>query len=229
MPITGGYKDRMFTYGIAGLEGVKKIENDDFSPLIEKALSLPEANMVSTKKVSTGYHHRTVLALAPKIIEALKAGKIRRFFVIAGCDAPGNGGDYFRELALSLPKDCVILSTSCGKYRFNDHDFGSIDGIPRYLDFGQCNNSISMIKVAEGLAEALGCSVNELPLTIVLSWFEQKAVAILLGLLSLGVKKIYLGPKAPEFLTPNVLKMLQENFDLKMTGDVKKDMAVMLG
>ncbi len=228
MPITGKYSDRMFTYGLTGLEGVKKIENNDFSPLIEKALSLPDAHADSDKKITTGFHHNTVLKLAPKILEAVKAGKIRRFFVIAGCDAPGKGGDYFRELALSLPKDCILLTTSCGKYRFNDHDFGEIDGIPRYLDFGQCNNSISMVKIASVLANALGCGVNDLPLTVVLSWFEQKAVAILLGLLSLGVKNIYLGPKFPEFLTPGVAKVLQDNFNLKLTGNAREDLEEML-
>lgn len=228
MPVIGKYSDRMFTYGIAGLEGVKRIEDNDFSPMIEKTLSLPDANIKSDKTLATGFHHSAVLKLAPKILEAVKAGKIRRFFVIAGCDAPGKGGEYFRELALSLPKDCILLTTSCGKFRFNDHDFGDIEGIPRYLDFGQCNNSISLIKIASALADALGCGVNDLPLTIVLSWFEQKAVSILLGLLSLGVKNIYIGPKLPEFLTPGVVKVLQDNFSLKLAGDAQKDLKVML-
>ncbi len=224
----GNYKDRMFTYGVAGLEGVQKIENNDFAPLIEKALSLPPARIDSDKTLTTGYHHNTVLALAPKILDAVKSGKIKRFFVIAGCDAPGST-EYYRSLALSLPEDCILLTTSCGKFRFNDHDFGEIDGIPRYLDFGQCNNSISLVKVASGLADALGCSVNDLPLTIVLSWFEQKAVAILLGLFSLGVRNIYLGPKAPEFLSENIAKALADNFGLKLTGDVETDLKGMLG
>lgn len=229
MPIKGSYADRFFTYGVTGLEGVQKIKGEDFTPVIEKALSLPEANMQSDKTLSTGFHHETVLSIAPQIIDAVKAGKIKRFFVIAGCDKPGKGGDYYRELALSVPADCVIITTSCGKYRFNDHDFGTIDGIPRYIDLGQCNNSGSAVKIAVALAEAFDCSVNDLPLSIVLSWFEQKAVAILLGLLSLGVKNIYLGPNPPEFLTPNVVKVLQDNFNIKLTGNPQEDLAAMLG
>lgn len=231
MPIKGTYSDRFFSYGVAGLEGVNKIENEDFTPIIEKALSLPEANMASDKTLTTGYHHETVLSLAPLIIEAVKKGQIRRFFVIAGCDAPGKGGEYYRELALSLPEDCVVLTTSCGKYRFNDHDFGTVPGtgIPRYIDLGQCNNSGSAVKIAVALAGAFGCSVNELPLSIVLSWFEQKAVAILLGLFSLGVKNIYIGPKPPEFLSPGVVQVLQDTFNLKLTGNAKDDLAAMLG
>ncbi|TYP49225.1 hydroxylamine reductase [Thermosediminibacter litoriperuensis] len=231
MHIKGSYSDRFFSYGVAGLEGVQKIKNDDFTPVIEKALSLPPANVDADKKVITGFHHVTVLKIAPEVIEAVKAGKIRRFFVIAGCDTPGSGNDYYRQLALSLPQDCVILTTSCGKFRFNDVDYGTVPGtnIPRYIDLGQCNNSISAVKIAAALAQAFNCSVNDLPLTIVLSWFEQKAVAILLGLLSLGVKNIYVGPKAPEFFTPGVVKVLQDNFNLKLISDVNKDLAEMLG
>lgn len=229
MPIKGSYADRFYSYDVTGLEGVHKIENDDFTPLIEKALSLPEANMESEKVLSTGFHHETVLGIAPQIIDAVKAGKIKRFFVIAGCDKPGKGGEYYRELALSVPEDCVIITTSCGKFRFNDHDFGTIDGIPRYIDLGQCNNSGSAVKIALALAEAFDCSVNELPLSIVLSWFEQKAVAILLGLFSLGVKNIYVGPNPPEFFTGNVVKVLQDNFDLKLTGNAQEDLKAMLG
>jgi hydroxylamine reductase len=229
MPIKGSYADRFFSYEVTGLEGVQKIENDDFTPLIEKALSLPEANMESDKVLSTGFHHETVLKIAPEIIEAVKAGKIRRFFVIAGCDKPGKGGEYFRELALSVPDDCIIITTSCGKFRFNDHDYGTIDGIPRYIDLGQCNNSGSAVKIAVALAEAFDCTVNDLPLSIVLSWFEQKAVAILLGLFSLGVQNIYIGPNPPEFLSDNVVKVLQDNFNLKLTGNAQEDLKAMLG
>ena len=230
MPVKGSYSDRFFSYDVAGLEGVRKIENDDFAPLIEKALSLPEANTDSGKTLVTGYHHTTVLDLAPAVVEAVKAGKIRRFFVIAGCDAPGKGGNYYRELALSVPEDCVILTTSCGKFRFNDHDFGTIAGtsIPRYIDLGQCNNSGSAVKIAVALAEAFHCSVNELPLSIVLSWFEQKAVAILLGLFSLGIQNIRIGPKAPEFLSPGIVEALQANFNLILTGDPQEDLRAML-
>ncbi len=231
MPIKGTYFDRFFSYDVHGLEGVRKIENNDFTPLIEKALSLPEANVQSDKTLITGYHHETVLGLAPEIIDAVKTGKIRRFFVIAGCDAPGKGGEYYRELALSIPQDCVILTTSCGKFRFNDHDYGTVPGtnIPRYIDLGQCNNSSSAVKIAVALANAFNCTVNDLPLSIVLSWFEQKAVAILLGLFSLGVKDIRIGPKAPEFLSEGVIKVLQDTFNLKLIGDAKTDLQEMLG
>lgn len=230
MPIRGTYADRMFSYDVTGLEGVQKIENNDFTPLINRALELPEANINSDKVLTTGFHHQTVLGLAPEIIEAVKAGKIKRFFVIAGCDAPGKGNEYYRELATSLPKECVILTTSCGKFRFNDVDYGTVPGtnIPRYIDLGQCNNSISAVKIALALADAFECSVNDLPVSIVLSWFEQKAVAILLGLFSLGVKDIRIGAKAPEFITPGVLNVLVENFGLKLIGDPQEDMKEML-
>ncbi|EKS8373984.1 hydroxylamine reductase, partial [Bacillus cereus] len=183
MPIKGSYSDRFFSYDIAGLEGVQKIENDDLTPLIQKALELPEVHMESDEQLVTGFHHNTVLSLAPEIIDAVKEGKIKRFFVIAGCDAPGKGGEYYRELATSLPPETVILTTSCGKFRFNDVDYGVVPGteIPRYIDLGQCNNSISTVKIVAALADAFQCEVNELPVSIVLSWFEQKAVAILLG------------------------------------------------
>ncbi|AKL97012.1 hydroxylamine reductase Hcp [Clostridium aceticum] len=231
MPIKGSYSDRFWSYGNCGLEGTEKIINDNFTPIIEKALSLPKANIKSDKVLTTGFHHNTVLSIAPEIIDAVKAGKIKRFFVIAGCDAPTKGRDYYRELANTLPKECVILTTSCGKFRFNDIDFGTVPGtqIPRYIDLGQCNNSGSAAKIAIALAEAFGCGVNDLPLTIVLSWFEQKAVAILLGLFSLGVKNIYIGPSAPAFVTPGVLKVLQDTFNLQLiSGDAKEDLPKML-
>jgi hydroxylamine reductase len=230
MPIKGTYADRFFSYEVAGLEGVRKIENDDFTPLIETALSLPDANIESDQTLVTGFHHQTVLGLAPDIIEAIRSRKIRRFFVIAGCDAPGRGGEYYRELALSLPKDTVILTTSCGKFRFNDVDYGTVPGteIPRYIDLGQCNNSGSTVKIALALADAFGCEVNELPISIVLSWFEQKAIAILLGLFSLGIRDIRIGPKVPEFLSPGVVKFLQETFGLKTIGNAQEDLAEML-
>ncbi|MFB5548787.1 hydroxylamine reductase [Bacillus cereus] len=230
MPIKGSYSDRFFSYDIAGLEGVQKIENDDFTPLIQKALELPEVHMESDEQLVTGFHHNTVLSLAPEIIDAVKEGKIKRFFVIAGCDAPGKGGEYYRELATSLPPETVILTTSCGKFRFNDVDYGVVPGteIPRYIDLGQCNNSISTVKIAAALADAFQCEVNELPVSIVLSWFEQKAVAILLGLFSLGIQDIRIGPKAPEFISPGVLDVLQETFGLKPITNAAEDMAMML-
>jgi hydroxylamine reductase len=230
MPIKGSYADRMFTYDITGLENVRKIKNDDFTPLIERALELPDAHLESDKTLLTGFHHETVLGLAPEVIEAVKAGKIKRFFVIAGCDAPGNGGEYYRELATSLPPETVILTTSCGKFRFNDMDYGVVPGtnIPRYIDLGQCNNSGSAVIIAKALADAFGCEVNDLPVSIVLSWFEQKAVAILLGLFSLGIKDIRIGPKPPEFISEGVLKVLQDTFNLKLIGNAEADMNEML-
>lgn len=184
-------------------------------------------------KFSVGYpyvKYNTVLSLAPEIIDAVKEGKIKRFFVIAGCDAPGKGGEYYRELATSLPAETVILTTSCGKFRFNDVDYGIVPGteIPRYIDLGQCNNSISTVKIAAALADAFQCEVNELPVSIVLSWFEQKAVAILLGLFSLGIQDIRIGPKAPEFISSSVLDVLQETFGLKLITTAAEDMDMML-
>jgi hydroxylamine reductase len=231
MPIKGSYADRMFTYEVTGLENVRKIENDDFSMLIEKALELPEANMDSEETLVTGFHHETVIGLAPEVIDAVKSGKIKRFFVIAGCDAPGKGGEYYRELATSLPPEAVILTTSCGKFRFNDVDYGVVPGtnIPRYLDLGQCNNSVSTVKIAKALADAFDCDVNELPVSIVLSWFEQKAVAILLGLFSLGIQDIRIGPKPPEFISDGVMEVLQETFNLKLITTAQEDLETMMG
>ncbi|BAH45701.1 hydroxylamine reductase [Brevibacillus brevis] len=231
MPIRGSYADRFFSYDITGLENVTKIEENDFAPLIEKALSLPEVSIESELTLTTGYHHKTVLGIAPEIIQAVKEGKIKRFFVIAGCDAPGKGGEYYRELATSLPPEAVILTTSCGKFRFNDVDFGTVPGtdIPRYIDLGQCNNSVSTITIAAALADAFECEVNELPVSIVLSWFEQKAVAILLGLFSLGIQDIRIGPKLPEFIQPGVLQVLQDLFHIQLIGDAQEDMKQMLG
>ena len=230
MPIKGSYADRMFSYEVAGLENVQKIEGEDFSPLINRALELPEANIESDETLVTGFHHQTVIGLAPEIIQAVKDKKIKRFFVIAGCDAPGKGGEYYRELATSLPPEAVILTTSCGKFRFNDVDYGTVPGtdIPRYIDLGQCNNSVSTVKIAMALADAFECEVNELPVSIVLSWFEQKAVAILLGLFSLGIQDIRIGPKPPEFISDGVMQVLQETFNLKLIGDVEEDMNAML-
>ncbi|CAM5783677.1 hydroxylamine reductase [Brevibacillus borstelensis] len=231
MPIKGTYADRFFSYDVAGLEGVTKIENDDFAPLIERALALPDADVESDQTLLTGFHHETVLGIAPEILDAVKAGKISRFFVIAGCDAPGKGGDYYRELATSLPADAVIMTTSCGKFRFNDVDYGKVPGtqIPRYIDLGQCNNSISTVKIAVALAVALDCEVNDLPVSIVLSWFEQKAVAILLGLFSLGVRDIRIGPKLPEFIQPGVWEVLQNLFGVKAIGEAQADLQDMMG
>ena len=163
----------------------------------------------------TGFHHTAILGLADKIVGLVKAGKIKRFFLIGGCDGAKPGRNYYTELAEKVPQDCVILTVACGKYRFNKLDFGNIDGVPRLIDLGQCNNAYSGVQVALALAKVFNCGVNELPLSFVLSWFEQKAVAILLTLLYLGVKGIRLGPSMPAFVTPNVYKVLKDAYDLK--------------
>lgn len=227
---TEKYKDRLYTTGITGITGVKHIEDrKDFSQIIEHAKRIGDLPERPGKELETGYHHKTVLTLAPKIIEAVKAGKIKRFFLIGGCDGATPGRNYYTELAEKVPKDCVILTLACGKYRFNDKEFGSIDGIPRLLDMGQCNNSYSAIQLAVELAKAFNCGVNDLPLSIVLSWFEQKAVAILLTLLALDVKNIRIGPSLPAFVTPNNLKTIQEKFNLMPIGNVDEDLKAMLG
>ncbi len=223
------YRERMFTCGIAGLNGVSHIKGYNFEPLIKKALQLPELEAQGRGKLTTGFHHSNVLALAPKIIEAVKSGKIRRFFVVGGCDCPGKGMNYYSELTKAIPNDCVILSCACGKFRFNSEDYGTINGIPRFIDLGQCNNAFSAVKIAVALADAFKCGVNDLPLSIVLSWFEQKAVAILLALLSLDIKGLRLGPKPPEFVSEGVFKILQDTFDLRLVSDPEKDLAEMLG
>jgi hydroxylamine reductase len=223
------YKDRIFTCGIAGAAGVEHLEGRDFSKVIDKALkSAPlKTNQIGT--LNTGFHYTAVLGLADKIIDAVKAGKIKHFFFIGGCDGAKPGRNYFTKVAELVPQDCVILTAACGKFRFNYQDFGTIDGIPRLVDTGQCNDCYSAVKIALALADAFKCSVNELPLSFVVSWYEQKAVAILLTLLYLGVKNIRLGPSLPAFVSPNVLNFLVEKYNIKPIGDPEKDMAEMLG
>lgn len=222
------YKERMFTCGIAGLEGVTHIVDRNFEPVIQKALELPQLSAQEGIKITTGFHHTNVLALADKIVDAVKQGKIRHFFLVAGCDCPGKGMEYYTELVRSIPKDCVILTLACAKYRFNREEFGNIDGIPRLIDLGQCNNAYSGIQIAVALSGAFGCGVNDLPLSIVLSWFEQKAVAILLCLLSLGVKGVRIGPKPPAFVSTGVFEILQNTFNLKLITNPEDDLAEML-
>ncbi len=226
-----GYLDRLFTYKIVGVEGATKIENDNFDELIAKTLSLPEIDSFnSSESLTTGHHYKTILSLAPQILEAIGNGKISQFFVIAGCDAPGKEGNYYREMAEALPKDCVIITSSCGKFRFNDIDFGVIEGtqIPRYLDLGQCNDSNGAVHVALAISNALNVPINDLPVSIVLSWMEQKAVIILLALFSLGIKNIYLGPKPPQFVNEDIFNFLSEHFNLHLTGNAKEDLAKLL-
>jgi len=222
------YKDRMFTCGIAGLPNVKHITNKNFTEVIDKALSQPPLPDNPQGTFTTGFHYTAVLALADKIIQAVKTGKIRHFFFIGGCDGAKPGRNYYTEFAEKVPNDCVILTAACGKYRLNDRDYGDIDGIPRLLDTGQCNDCYGAIKIALALADAFNCSVNDLPLSLVVSWYEQKAVAILLTLLHLGIKNIKLGPSLPAFLSPNVLNLLVEKFNISPIGNVDKDLAELL-
>ena len=222
------YKDRIFTCGIAGASGVTHIEGTDFTAVIEKALSSPPLPENPQGTLSTGFHYTAVLGLADKIIDAVKAGKIRHFFFIGGCDGAKPGRNYFTELAEKVPDDCVILTAACGKYRINARDYGDIDGIPRLIDTGQCNDCYSAIKIALALADAFDCGVNDLPLSLIVSWYEQKAVAILLTLLHLGVKNIRLGPSLPAFVSPNVLNVLVEKFAIKPIGTADEDLAEIL-
>jgi hydroxylamine reductase len=226
-----GYADRLFTYKIVGVDGATKIINNNFDELIEKTLSLPEVTgFESDTTLNTGHHYKTILTLAPQVLEAVNEGKIKQFFVIAGCDAPGKEGNYYREVAESLPEDCVIITSSCGKFRFNDIDFGNVPGteIPRYLDLGQCNDSNGAIHIATAISQALNTPINDLPISIILSWMEQKAVLILLSLFSLGIKDIYLGPKPPQFVNDDIIEFLSENFNLHLTTNAKDDLKALL-
>ena len=232
MPLTenSSYKDRIFTRSVTGIEGGQHIEGRDFSAAIAKAKELPVMpDKEGEYTLTTGFHHNAILGVADKIVEAVKAGKIKRFFLIGGCDGAKLGRNYYTELAQKLPKDCIILTVACGKYRFNHLDLGDIDGIPRLLDLGQCNNAYSGVQVAVALAKVFGCGVNDLPLSLVLSWYEQKAVAILLSLLHLGIKNIRLGPTAPAFITPNVLSVLNEKFGLQLITTADEDLKAILG
>jgi hydroxylamine reductase len=228
MPPLDSYKDKIYTTSIVAVDGCKHLDMKDYGAIIEHAKKIGPLPAKEGKPLTTGFHHDPILALAPKIVEAVKAGKIRRFFFIGGCDGAKPGRDYYTKMAEMVPKDCVILTAACGKYRFNDRDFGDIDGIPRLLDMGQCNNCYSGIQVALALADAFKCGVNELPLSFVISWYEQKAVAILLTLLHLGVKNMRIGPSPPAFVSPNVLKILQDNYNLMLIGDPAKDLEAML-
>ncbi|MFA5144477.1 MAG: hydroxylamine reductase [Candidatus Omnitrophota bacterium] len=225
IPPENTYLGRLFTIGITGVEGALHLNNRDFSALITKAKSLPPLPDKPGKAVMTGFHHTAILSIADKIIGAVKAGKIRRFFLIGGCDGAKPGRNYYSELAKNVPGDCLILTLACGKYRFNKLDFGEIDGIPRLIDIGQCNNAYSAIQLVSALSKAFNCGINELPLSIILSWFEQKAVAILLTLLYLNIQGIRVGPTAPAFISPNVLKLIQERFGLKLITTPENDLA----
>jgi hydroxylamine reductase len=223
------YMERIFTSGLVAWPGVRHIADRNFAPVIEAAQAAPGfAEDGPNKQVLVGFGHNAVLGVADKVIEAVKAGHIRHFFLIGGCDGARPGRNYYQSLAKAAPRDTMILTLACGKYRFNKLDFGTVAGLPRLLDIGQCNDAYSAIKIASALAGAFGCGVNDLPLSLVLSWYEQKAVAILLTLLHLGIRNIRLGPSLPAFVTPGVLGILVEKFGIMPIGTVEEDLAAML-
>lgn len=223
------YMDNIFTTGLVGWPGLKHVTNRDFSAVIERALELPGFDADEDKgSVMVGFARNAVLGVADKVIEAVKAGKIKHFFLVGGCDGVKPGRNYYTEFVEKAPADTVILTLACGKFRFFDKQLGDIDGIPRLLDVGQCNDAYSAIQIAVALSKAFDCGVNDLPLSLVLSWYEQKAVAILLTLLHLGIKGIRLGPSLPAFITPNVLNVLVENFDIKPITTADEDLAAIL-
>jgi hydroxylamine reductase len=224
------YSDNIFTCGIVGWPGVTHISDYNFTPVMEKALSLPGfLEDREGKSVMVGFARNTVLGVADKVIEAVKNKNIRHFFLVAGCDGAKPGRNYYTDFVEKVPEDCVVLTLACGKFRFFDKELGDIDGIPRLLDVGQCNDAYSAIQIAVALAKAFRVSVNELPLSLVLSWYEQKAVAILLTLLHLGIKNIRLGPTLPAFITPNILDVLVKTFNIKPITTPEEDLKAILG
>lgn len=228
-PNVGNYGDRIWTRSIVGWPGVQHLEGEDFAPVIAQALQLPGFRYSEIEQeITVGFGRQTLLGAADTVIDLVAAKKLRHIFLIGGCDGSRSERSYFTDLAVSVPKDCLIMTLACGKYRFNKLDFGTIEGLPRLLDVGQCNDAYSAIILAVNLAEKLGCGVNELPLSLVLSWFEQKAIVILLTLLSLGVRNIATGPTAPAFLTDNLLAVLNEKFGLRAITSVEQDLHTML-
>ena len=236
MPVKPSYADRVFTTEVVSYPEIVHIgEEKDFTPVIEKALALggytEDQHMTGINggiQVTTGFSHGTVLSVADQVIEAVKNGDIKHFFLVGGCDGARVGRNYYTEFVKQSPADSIILTLACGKYRFNDLDLGTIGGLPRIMDMGQCNDAYSAIKVAIALAEAFECDVNELPLSMVLSWYEQKAVCILLTLLYLGIKNIHIGPTLPAFISPNVLNFLVENYGLSPIGTPEEDIKKLL-
>lgn len=223
------YRQRIFTTGPVGWPGVRHLADHDFTTLIQAARALPGfGETAPVETITVGFGHDAVLGVADKVIDAVKAGKIQHFFLIGGCDGAAPGRNYYKEFAQEAPDNTVVMTLGCNKYRFNRHAFGDIDGIPRLLDIGQCNDSYSAIKIATALAGAFGCGVNDLPLSLVISWFEQKAAAVLLTLLALGIRNIRLGPTLPAFLTPNALGILVQQFGIQPIGDARTDLAVAL-
>ena len=237
MPVRASYKDRVFTTSTVAFPQCVHIGNDkDFTPLIEKALELggydeeqKNTGINGGDVLTVGFGHKTVLSVADKIVDAVKSGAIKHIFLVGGCDGAKVGRNYYTEFVKETPSDTLILTLACGKYRFNDLDLGKIGDFPRILDMGQCNDAYSAIMVAFELAKVFNCTVNELPLSLVLSWYEQKAVCVLLTLLALGFENIRLGPSLPAFVSPNVLKILVEKFKIKPITTPKEDLAELLG
>ena len=237
MPPKGSYSDRVFTTGTVAYPDCPVIgEDKDFTPVIERAIELggyaePQhfTGVNGGSVLTTGFAQGTVLSVADTVIDAVKQGAIRHFFLVAGCDGARSGRSYYTDFVKATPSDTVVLTLACGKYRFNDLDLGTIGGLPRLMDMGQCNDAYSAIQVAVALAEAFECGVNDLPLSMVLSWYEQKAVCILLTLLYLGIKNIKLGPTLPAFISPNVLNLLVENYGIAPITTPEADLAELLG
>lgn len=224
------YANRLYTTRATAVPGGKRILDGDFGQVVKHAQQCPGLPEVTTRSSTIGFHHDVILGMADQIVGAVKEGKISRFFVIGGCDGAEVGRNYFSQYAQATPADSFILTLGCGKYRIRDFDYGELLGLPRLLDMGQCNNAYGAIKVAAGLAKAFDCDVNDLPLTLVVSWFEQKAVAVLLSLLALGVKGITIGPRPPAFISPKVFALLQSQYDLRLASpdaaaDLKAAMA----
>lgn len=228
-PDVGQYAERLFTRGIVGWPGVTHLEGDDFSSVVAKALEAPGfAEEQVAQSITIGFGRNALLQAAPAVVEQVRQGHIRHFFLVGGCDGAKSGRNYYSDFAHQAPEDTLVLTLGCGKYRFNKDHFGDINGIPRLLDVGQCNDAYAAIQLALALAKEFQCGINELPLTLVLSWFEQKAIVILLTLLALGVKGIHVGPTAPAFLTPNLIEVLQREYDLHLTGDPQQDLNTIL-
>ncbi|MGA7470064.1 MAG: hydroxylamine reductase [Halobacteriota archaeon] len=229
LPPKEDIKDRMFSTGPVRLPGVQNIEGYDYAPVIAKAQSLPELpDKPGDYVLTTGFSASVVLSLADTIKQLVEEGKIRHFFLVGGCDAPMKKGEYYREFVQKLPKDTIVLTLACGKFRFNDLDLGDIEGVPRLIDLGQCNDAIVAVEIAQALASLFGVGVNELPLTLVVSWMEQKAVAILWSLLALGLKGIYLGPIVPGWVNDEILNLLIDTYDIKLISTPEEDIAKML-
>jgi hydroxylamine reductase len=227
---TPAYKGNLFTTGLVGWPDVAHIAGNDFAPVIQRALELPGfTGDKNGKSVMVGFARNAVLGVADKVIEAVKGKKIRHFFLVGGCDGAKPGRNYYTQFVEQVPKDCIVLTLACGKFRFFDQDLGAIGGIPRLLDVGQCNDAYSAIQIAVALSKAFGVGVNELPLSMILSWYEQKAAAILLTLLALGIKDIRLGPSLPAFITPGVLDVLVKNFGIKPITTPEADLKAILG